>query len=225
MGLAIAGSAAFFMYRKIYYKHEGIIYDIRPRTAIRVADSVQYSDQTPDATRRMWDFGDGEFSADRSGTHTYLNPGSYRLALTVYGAFGALRGEETVNVLSSGIKTEGPGILGAETAMAGSSVMFAAGAPAQSYEWRVEGEAGQVQKSSNATYIFRTPGKRTLVLTTRQPDARYQKEIIVTEATTSAKPTVSHKDYKPNRVHRSPADHLPDIPDLSKGVTVPKDDH
>ena len=32
-------SLGFFLYRKVYYKHEGIRYEIRPRDVIKAGDS------------------------------------------------------------------------------------------------------------------------------------------------------------------------------------------
>src|SRR4051812_5066788 len=90
-------SLGFFLYRKLYYKPEGISYNIRPREGmIRTGDSILFQDQTKGANRWKWDFGDGEFSGEQSGQHLYLVPGQFKVRLTVYGSFGSMQDEKTV---------------------------------------------------------------------------------------------------------------------------------
>lgn len=96
IGLSLLSSASFFTYRKLVYKPEAINSTIKPLKAIPAGDSIAYSDQTPGASRWKWNFGDGEFSADQSGHHTYLAAGSYPVNLTVYGPFGVLKSKEQI---------------------------------------------------------------------------------------------------------------------------------
>jgi PKD repeat protein len=93
IAVSILSSAGFFTYRKLVYKPDGISYSIKPRAVINPGDSIAYNDQTPGASRWKWDFGDGEFSADQSGHHTYLSAGKFPVKLTVYGPFGVLKDE------------------------------------------------------------------------------------------------------------------------------------
>jgi PKD repeat protein len=93
---SILSSAGFFTYRKLVYKPDGISYSIKPRDVINPGDSIAYNDQTPGASRWKWDFGDGEFSADQSGHHTYLSSGQFPVKLTVYGPFGMLKDEKNL---------------------------------------------------------------------------------------------------------------------------------
>ncbi|HOZ50071.1 MAG TPA: CotH kinase family protein [Candidatus Hydrogenedentes bacterium] len=54
---------------------------------------VQFADNsdpgTADITAWAWDFGDGGSSSDRNPTHTYTQPGTYRVALTVTTSVGS----------------------------------------------------------------------------------------------------------------------------------------
>jgi PKD repeat protein len=101
IGVSLLSSAGFFTYRKLLYKPDGISYSIKPRDVINAGDSIAYSDQTPGASRWKWDFGDGEFSADQSGHHTYLASGRFPVKLTVYGPFGVLKDEKNIVTVAS----------------------------------------------------------------------------------------------------------------------------
>jgi hypothetical protein len=187
IALAILGSGGFFAYRKMYYQPKGISYEIKPRQAIGAGDSISYSDNTPGATRWKWDFGDGEYSADQSGHHTYLSGGKFDITLTAYGPFGVQKRTETVTVLNRDIVSEpaGPSIIGPESVKMGVPAKWETSASAGSLEWKVEGDAvlaGNVQKGNAATYAFKSAGQRTIVLTTHKPDAVTRRSVMVLAA-------------------------------------------
>jgi PKD repeat protein len=187
IALAILSSGGFFAYRKIYYKPEGISYEIKPRGAIQSGDSIAYSDKTPGATRWKWDFGDGEYSADQSGHHTYLSAGKFDVTLTAYGPFGVQKKTESVTVIGRDIVSTpaGPSIIGPESVKIGVPARWESSATAATYEWKVEGDAllgSNVQKGNNATYAFKSAGQRTLVLSTHNPDAVTRRSIMVMAA-------------------------------------------
>ncbi len=50
--------------------------------------SVQFTDQSRNATEWNWDFGDGTNSTEQNPTHTYFTPGDYIVNLTVSNASG-----------------------------------------------------------------------------------------------------------------------------------------
>ncbi len=57
--------------------------------------TVSFSDfSTGHIIRRLWDFGDGKISTSREPEHTYEEPGTYTVALTVYGPGGAVDRKE-----------------------------------------------------------------------------------------------------------------------------------
>ncbi len=191
----ILGSASVFAYRKVFYKPEGIRYTIKPLNAIKSGDSISYSDQTSGASRWKWDFGDGEFSADQTGNHTYLNAGNFPVTLTVYGPFGVQRKTNNVTVLASNVSAlaAGPSILGPADAKAGVPATWGSSATAASYEWKVEGEPSlAAQKSTTATYAFKNAGQHTLVLTTHNPDNVIRRSInVMAPEAPAAKPVAS----------------------------------
>ncbi len=85
----IAGS--IFAYKKAYAGNEKtyIEYSI-PNTA-ECGTKIPYSDKTKGAESWLWDFGDGEYSNTQSGEHSYLEPNTYNVKLTVIGAFGVIK--------------------------------------------------------------------------------------------------------------------------------------
>ena len=193
----LLSSVAIAAYRKFLYKHEGIHATVTPRGAVlRVKDSIQFRDLTASADRRMWDFGDGEFSTSESGSHTYLAPGKFRVRLHSHGSFGTLvdSSTEVVVLADETVKPAVPVIRGPEMVMPGEEVAFEAPVTAGSYEWRVEGEASLAsnkQQSAIASYKFSTPGKKTLTVVTKNPDQNFTKDILVqTPAPPPAEPAV-----------------------------------
>lgn len=238
----ILGSASLFGYRKLMYKPEGIKYTIKPREAINTGDSISYSDNTPGASRWKWDFGDGEYSADQSGHHTYLSPGKYDVTLTAYGPFGVQKRTESVTVLGSSnniISTPaGPSISGPADAKAGTPASWQASTKAERYEWKVEGDAALAankQTGSSATYTFKSAGQRTLVLTTHNPDATVRRSITVMPADAKPEPATASMQMPPRQqpaqqsARPKPAQQQPQKPrggnsleDLGDGVEIKK---
>ena len=69
-----------------------------PDGAPVVGQVVQFNDTTTGSTSWLWDFGDGQTSADRNPTHVFGAPGSFRVTLTATGARGPDVFEERVVV-------------------------------------------------------------------------------------------------------------------------------
>ena len=187
-------SLGFFLYRKIYYKHEGIRYTIRPREVIKAGDSVVFQDETDGANRWKWDFGDGEYSAKAAGTHSYMAPGKYNIKLTVYGPFGVIKDTKNmVNVVAGNIIPVASStittILGPTEIEVGKPATFESDLGAQAYEWKVEGDPrmnGRTDKGDDVTYAFATAGVRTIVLKTTKPDNEARKRVTVVAAAVAA---------------------------------------
>jgi len=252
MVVLLMGSVAIAAYRKFFYQHEGIHAIITPRDAVlHIADSISFKDMTEDADRRIWDFGDGEFSTSQSGSHTYLTPGKFRVRLLSYGSFGTLVDSSTEVVVlpdeSTGQALAASGITGPEMVPVGEPIKYAAPITAESYEWRVEGDArlaSNKQQGSVATYQFTAPGKKTVIVATRNPDKNFRKEILVQAASlppaeppvpiVSAAPAASRppaekpRSNQPARPARTPQSGRSNgeskpLPDLGDGVILDRD--
>ncbi len=215
IALAVLGSGSFAAYRKLMYKPEGIKYTIKPTAPIKSGDSIAYDDNTPGASRWKWDFGDGEFSADPNGHHTYLAPGSYNVTLTAYGSFGVQQRSDKVNVTASDALTapSAPSIAGPASATAGVPATWASSVTAASYEWKVGGsEPMAPQKGATATFAFKKPGAHTLTLTTHTPDHVLHQDVMVAAATPVAaaptpKPAATSAPMPMPPQHIAPAQH------------------
>lgn len=226
----------FFVYRKMYYKHDGIRYTIRPRGVISAGDSIVFQDQTDAASRWKWDFGDGEYSAANSGTHTYMAPGMYVVRHIVYGSFGVLKNEkpDTVLVRNGGampVAAATPSIVGPSDMQVGASAKFQSDMAAASYEWHVEGDprmSGKTEKTADATYSFASAGVRTIVLKTTNPTHEARKSVTVLAAAAPVatpvpqpKPAQAMPMPKPKPAPvKKP--HGNGLPDLDNGVEYEK---
>jgi uncharacterized protein (TIGR02145 family) len=64
------------------------------KTSISEAESIAFTDQsTNNPTSWIWDFGDGETSAEQSPSHTYSSAGTFTVSLTATNSYGS--GSET----------------------------------------------------------------------------------------------------------------------------------
>lgn len=66
----------------------------------RANEDVQFNDQTPNATKWLWNFGDGYTSQERSPSHVYNFAGNYIVMLSV-GSTGKNVTTKTINVAPS----------------------------------------------------------------------------------------------------------------------------
>ncbi len=69
--------------------------------AILQNNIVTFNNQSEGATSYLWDFGDGNTSAEESPMHSYLEDGTYTIELTVENSCGAVSTNQTVNITGS----------------------------------------------------------------------------------------------------------------------------
>lgn len=178
-----------FTYKKVYSASRPIkpfyTTSIKQNTTIVGAINT-FSDQTEDATGWKWNFGDDEYSFEKSPEHSYNEPGQYPVTLTVYGSFGHVKDQtKTITVVAAMKKDSEAEILGASTVASGSSSTFSSSIVADSYDWQVVGEPGYQNsrwKGKDVMLSFRTPGEKTLSLTLSNPDLTISKTISVSAA-------------------------------------------
>lgn len=184
---SIVLSSGLLVYKKLIAGNKSTLvsYMIEP-VLIDAGNTITYKDKTEGATRWKWEFGDGEYAYDQAGSHNYLAEGKYKVRLTVYGKFGLLKDStKIITVIPATVKLpenkaeQQPDIIaGPLTAHVGESINFESGTSAAAYEWTVLHEpAYKMQRDQVATYIFHSPGKRTILLRMQNPDITTQREI------------------------------------------------
>jgi len=109
-----------------------------------------------------WDFDDGTQAPGTEAAHVYLEPGSYRITLTVRDALGNASIDASQVIVSPRLPSAGLSLVVASDAVAGQPVLFAAlgleeGASASNYIWTFSG--GQSAIGPRATAIFPVPGR------------------------------------------------------------------
>ena len=129
---------------------------------------VTFTNLTAGATALLWDFGDGATSTVTNPVHTYAQPGSYTVTLTVANACGeeVCVVPECVTVLCGaleGLTLDGPatGAVG-ETYAFTASVSPPGAALPVTYEWEVEGH-GVLTRTEGVSDVLRlawpSPGR------------------------------------------------------------------
>ena len=58
-------------------------------TSVAVNESINFTDQSTDATSWSWDFGDGNTSTEQNPSHAYTSVDIYTVSLTVYNTYGS----------------------------------------------------------------------------------------------------------------------------------------
>jgi PKD repeat protein len=131
--------------------------------------TVAFTDlSTGNPLRWTWRFGDGYVSTDRNPIHTFQNPGSYDVTLTVTGMEGSVSATKTIEVVPVPLSAD----FTAEptTGSAPLTVEFtdtSAGEPT-SWTWTffkdAQGIEGVIQGSPNQVYTFNEPGMYSVQL-------------------------------------------------------------
>ncbi len=137
------------------------------RTGVAPLD-VDFTDlSVGEATSRVWSFGDGSFSLEAAPSHTYEQPGTYSVRLTVLGASGA--DVETklawISVTSGTPDLEVDFDIGTRVGVAPLNVAFTDMTTGPVERWRWDFGEGAIVESRNATHTYTAPGVYTVRLT------------------------------------------------------------
>lgn len=190
---AVLLSSGILLYQKVFAagnaKTPSYITSIN-NNATYVGEKNSFHDQTDGATRWKWEFGDGEYSMEKDATHIYSEAGKYKVILTTYGSFGYAKNEQKVITVLPGASDRSAqpatfDILGDANIKTGESHKYECSATASSYTWTVEndGAAHVVSNGRTATFVFKSPGTKTLSLKLTGPDKVLTKNILVAENT------------------------------------------
>jgi hypothetical protein len=72
-----------------FIAHDSFTHGFAPFTA-------QFEDRSTAEFSRVWSFGDGQTSTESNPSHTYTNPGSYTVSITVYDSTGTQSNTKTI---------------------------------------------------------------------------------------------------------------------------------
>jgi len=143
-------------------------------------EDLVFTDNTRNAKKWLWEFGNGAKSNTQNGSYRYLKSGSYIVRLTVD---GELREQFPVNVrdtVSAAVDTL-VSINGPTSGVVNEEVRLEAEGKAGLYEWAF-GETGRVDvKGRTALYTFHAPGQYMVKLTTDKGHRPVYHTIFITD--------------------------------------------
>lgn len=153
---------------------------------VKLADTVFYSDSTPDITSCRWDFGDNSFDTAQNGYHKYMQPGNYLVSLKVTNA------KNNVYKDSFFVRIEGSGytytqqdsvfkIIAQAEAIQGEEVLFRVdGYGSDEFNWDFGDNSGSVTTTLSAVkHAFKQAGIYTVKLYTKNNTTPAEKRIVI----------------------------------------------
>ncbi|MCZ4223969.1 PKD domain-containing protein [Pedobacter rhodius] len=147
---------------------------------IYLNEDLVFTDNTPKASKWLWEFGNGAKATTQNGAYHYDKPGAYIVRLTVDGELKEqfpLNVRDTVrNVVDSVLTISGPtsGVVNEEVRLEGDG-------QGKDFEWSF-GETGRVDvKGKTALYTYRAPGKYVVRLRTDKSRRPVYHTILVTD--------------------------------------------
>ena len=154
-------------------------------------EDLVFTDNTRNAKKWLWEFGNGAKATTQNGSYHYLKSGSYIIRLTVDGElreqFPVTVRDTVTNAVDTMVTISGP-----TSGIVNEQVRVEAEGKANSFEWSF-GETNRVDvKGRTALYTFHTAGKYMVKLTTDRsrrpiyhtifitdPDSEFETDIVV----------------------------------------------
>ncbi|SHF30146.1 PKD domain-containing protein [Pedobacter caeni] len=143
-------------------------------------EDLVFTDNTKNAKKWLWEFGNGAKSNTQNGSYRYLKSGSYIVRLTVD---GELREQFPVNVRDTVVAAIDTllSISGPTSGLVNEEVRLEAEGKASLYEWAF-GETGRVDvKGRTALYTFHSPGQYMVKLSTDKGHRPVYHTIFITD--------------------------------------------
>jgi len=232
--LTIVTSASVLAYRYANYKPCSIVDFKSAAKNYRVDEIIRFKDYSQNVEVREWDFGDStETSADATPFHVYKSPGKYTVRLVVNGNCDS---EQIVSIQEKAFvldSTKLASFKAPKFTKVGKLIKLEdLTADATQWEWRF-GETAEVNSTlKDPTYIYRTPGIKTITLVTNG-DARYASrvkiQVLADKITTDvpqrkiekSKEAVSIIKYEPEVIPVQPPPSIKSAPDPAPVAATP----
>lgn len=165
--------------------------------------------QSNDITSYTWDFGDGGTGNTPSTPHTFTNPGTYTVTLTVAGSTGLTDSEQiTINVSEVAVVVPPPVAQFTANPTNGAAplpVQFDAQVTDSIVDYSWVFSDGGTANGSSVNYTFNTTGSHTAALTVTDNQGR----------TATQQTTIEVGETAPSPIDNSAVEQLPIIPDIS----------
>jgi len=143
-------------------------------------EDLVFTDNTRNAKKWVWEFGNGAKSTTQNGSYRYNKAGSYIVRLTVD---GELRQQFPLHVMEDVVleKDTVVNISGPTSGVINEEVRLEADGKGELFEWAF-GETGRVDvKGRTALYTFRSPGKFLVKLNTDKSRRPVYHTIFITD--------------------------------------------
>lgn len=156
-------AAIIFLFKSSFFDKRSADANIL-KNELYLNENLVFTDNTKDAKKWLWEFGDGAKSTAQNGTYHYLKSGSYIIRLTVD---GNLRVQFPVSVKDTVVAAADTALTinGPTSGIVNEEVRLEAVGKGTQFEWAF-GETGRIDvKGKTALYTFHTPGKFLVKLT------------------------------------------------------------
>ena len=135
---------------------------------IELGTPIHFADSTRNASRWLWEFGNGDSSSQQRGSYIFPEAGRFQIRLTVD---GSLVERFLVNVREPQQLTAADElirIIAPDVAFQGEFITFRGEGTSREWRWSF-GETGGVDATERTTiYRFETPGRHTVLLRTEE---------------------------------------------------------
>lgn len=121
-------------------------------------EDLVYSDNTPNAKKWLWEFGNSDQSKQQNGSYRFKKPGAYIVRITVDGNMQQQFPINVKDTIAAAVRDTLLTINGPTRGIVNEEVRLEAQGNARIYEWSF-GETGRVDiKGPTALYIYHNPG-------------------------------------------------------------------
>lgn len=190
-------------------------------TSCQAPFTVQFTDQSPAANTWLWNFGDGSTSTQQHPSHTYTNPGSYHVTLTITlpgGCSNTITKTQYIRIgATSGYILNAP---------AGGCIPYTYSPVPSitsidsivSYQWDL-GEPGAIYNTELPTHTYNTAGNFNISLTITTQNGCTETITVADGVRTGTRPAVNFS-FAPNNVCASTQVQFTDLSTTTPGAFV-----
>lgn len=181
-----------WLQNKVLHNNNDIACNVYP-LQLNVGDSLHYVDNTPFATSRKWDFGDGGSSLADSGIYHYTKAGYYQVRILINNKFLKYINIKVLDTVAVSSIEDSLALIDApDMGMQFENIVFRTRVKnATAFRWKF-GETGNIDsKEPMAIYSFQKPGSYTVMLYTNTTQYPVQHKITILPAFKAVNDSIS----------------------------------